>query len=127
MKRPDVYAQQTKLRGSKLPHEMSYPTKRTLQYAVTPAQESAEAFHMFRHQRDSQKGFNHAGFPLRTTGIVRSGFTLQSTRVGMLTTSRRAHRMLRRAALKRRHVCFPDRVVDATTLTSAHRDRPQRQ
>src|SRR5262249_18634588 len=47
--RLDVYASHQKLRGSELPHEMSYPTKKTLQYAVTPAQESGLAFHMFRH------------------------------------------------------------------------------
>ena len=34
--------------GQKLPHEMSYPTIKTLQYAVTPAQESELTFHMFR-------------------------------------------------------------------------------
>ncbi len=46
--RPDVYAEQLELRGSRLPHEMSYSTVRTLQYGVTPAQESCRAVHMFR-------------------------------------------------------------------------------
>ncbi len=36
-----------------LPHEMSYPTARTLQYGVTPAQESASLVHMFRYSRSS--------------------------------------------------------------------------
>src|SRR5882724_364486 len=48
--RPDVYAEQLKLRGSRLPHEMSYSTARTLQYGVTLAQESCRAVHMFRPQ-----------------------------------------------------------------------------
>src|SRR5579863_6262222 len=38
---PNVYAEQLRLRGSVLPHEMSYPTGEKLQYGVTPAQESA--------------------------------------------------------------------------------------
>jgi hypothetical protein len=46
--RLDVYAEQRELKGSSLPHEMSYSTKRTLQYGVTPAQESCRAVHMFR-------------------------------------------------------------------------------
>src|SRR5581483_9564474 len=75
----------TRLKGSKLPHEMSYPTKRTLQYAVTPAQESAAAFHMFRTARDVQKPLCHAGFLLCPTGIVRVGFGLLSALPGMLT------------------------------------------
>ena len=37
---PNVYAQHLRLTGSKLPHEMSYPTTIRLQYGVTPAQES---------------------------------------------------------------------------------------
>jgi hypothetical protein len=64
---------------------MSYPTKKTLQYAVTPAQESAEAFHMFHHARDAQKALCHAGFLLRPTGIIRADFGLQSALAGMLT------------------------------------------
>jgi hypothetical protein len=47
--RPDVYAIQPEPLGSELPHEMSYPTDETLQYGVTPAQESAPAVHMFRY------------------------------------------------------------------------------
>jgi hypothetical protein len=42
-----VYAEQQGLKDQKPPHEMSYPTQMTLQYAVTPAQESGRAFHMF--------------------------------------------------------------------------------
>src|SRR6202161_4803771 len=38
--RLDVYAKQWRLRGSVLPHEMSYPTRQKLQYGVTLAQES---------------------------------------------------------------------------------------
>ncbi len=64
---------------------MSYPTTKTLQYAVTPAQESAEAFHMFRDTRDVQKPLCHAGFLLRPTGIIRAGFALQWLPAGMLT------------------------------------------
>src|SRR6202042_3698936 len=41
--RPDVYAKHWRLRGSVLPHEMSYPTAEKLQYGVTPAQESTRA------------------------------------------------------------------------------------
>src|SRR3954449_6616353 len=36
-------------RGSEPPHEMSYPTARRLQYAVTHAQESASLVHIFRY------------------------------------------------------------------------------
>jgi len=41
------------LEDQKLPHEMSYPTPKTLQYAVTPAQESDRAFHMFHDTRSA--------------------------------------------------------------------------
>jgi len=64
---------------------MSYPTGKTLQYAVTPAQESAEAFHMFRCVCNVKKPLCHAGFLLRPSGIVRAGFGLQSALSGMLT------------------------------------------
>src|SRR5262249_5524572 len=36
--RPNVYAEQLRLDGTGLPHEMSYPTFWRLQYGVTPAQ-----------------------------------------------------------------------------------------
>src|ERR1700731_2042590 len=39
--RPNVYAEQKRLKGSVLPTEISYPTGKKLQYGVTPAQESA--------------------------------------------------------------------------------------
>jgi hypothetical protein len=80
-----VYAKQIELRGSKLPHEMSYPTKLTLQYAVTPAQESADAFHMFRNMRVAEKPLRHAGFLLRPTGIVRRASPLRCGSAGRLT------------------------------------------
>src|SRR6266702_1941341 len=38
---PERVRQTAGLRGSELPHEMSYPTGQRLQYGVTPAQESA--------------------------------------------------------------------------------------
>src|SRR6476646_1035362 len=38
--RPNVYAEHKVPKRSEPPHEMSYPTARTLQYGVTPAQES---------------------------------------------------------------------------------------
>src|ERR1700693_5495142 len=41
MSAPERVRQTPELRGSELPHEMSYPTTQTLQYGVTPAQESA--------------------------------------------------------------------------------------
>ena len=82
-----MYAAQTVLRGSELPHEMSYPTRKTLQYAVTPAQESARAFHMFRDACNVRKPLFHAGFLLRPTGIVRAAFGLQSPLAGMLTAN----------------------------------------
>src|SRR5271154_2604670 len=41
MSAPERVRQTPELRGSELPHEMSYPTAQTLQYGVTPAQESA--------------------------------------------------------------------------------------
>src|SRR5262249_33934476 len=47
--RPDAHPQTPQLKPSP-PHEMSYPTKEKLQYAVTHAQGLAKAVHMFRHQ-----------------------------------------------------------------------------
>ena len=63
--RPNVYAEQLRLRGSVLPHEMSYPTGKKLQYGVTPAQESARV----RPHVPSAKHCNVRSF--RDTGSLR--------------------------------------------------------
>jgi hypothetical protein len=61
--RPDVLRKTPELRGSKLPHEMSYSTDKTLQYGVTPAQESGVAVHMFRQLRTAIEFFTAPGMP----------------------------------------------------------------
>src|SRR5436305_12593104 len=45
--RPGVYTEQKDRRGSEPPHEMSYPTARSLQSAVTHAQAAASPVHIF--------------------------------------------------------------------------------
>ena len=96
--RPDVYAKQPELRGSKLPHEMSYPTARTLQYGVTLAQESEPTVH------SSNMQVIPAFFSLSrnpTDWIFASKAPRRS-----IDTDCLAPRILPRAALKRRHVSF---------------------
>jgi hypothetical protein len=81
--RPGVYAEHWDGLGLELPHEMSYPTVRRLQYAVTHAQESGST----RPHVPSSKHCNalfqrHRGF----TG--RAGLRL------VVDTDRRAHRIV---------------------------------
>src|SRR6185437_12684343 len=99
--RRNVYAEHWGLRGSELPHEMSYPTAETLQYGGTRAQESASVLHMFRHLGIA------IGFLHRSGG---GGDSLPAgrgrTASRQVDTHRRGPRMPRRAAPKRRHVLF---------------------
>src|SRR5262249_27744935 len=97
--RLDVYASHQKLRGSELPHEMSYPTKKTLQYAVTPAQESGLAFHMFRHLGIAI-GISTA------SAVLRSRQRLPNAARAALTAPWPRLRCCRVPPSKRRHVCF---------------------
>src|SRR5262249_47166569 len=125
--RPDVYAKQPELRGSKLPHEMSYPTGRTLQYAVTPAQESEPAVHSSNMPAISAF-FSLSRNPTDWT------FASKAPRRG-IDTDGRAPRILPRAALKRRHVSFQTaghdcepRIVTSPNLEpSSERHEHQRQ
>ena len=105
---PDVYAQHNELRGSKLPHEMSYPTAQTLQYGVTLAQESAAVRpHVPRFKSCNLSLFHH-------TAILR-GFGVLTVATGHVVrpvdSRRRAHRIAERAAPKRRHVSFSGRLL----------------
>jgi len=69
---PDVYAETPELLGSDLPHEMSYSTAKTLQYGVTPAQESELAVHMFRHLRIADTMRHRTAMPRALRGASAS-------------------------------------------------------
>src|SRR5262245_21360479 len=90
---------------------MSYPTKKTLQYGVTLAQESGAAVHMFRHTMIA------IGMP----GEPRSGGPSTGAKGGPagLETPCRGHRMPLLAALNGRHVSFGPRLSDATAPARA--------
>src|SRR5665213_4052799 len=81
---------------------MSYPTTRRLQYAVTPAQESGAT----RPHLRATNGWFAQEFHWKVDSYPR------------------AHRILQRAAPKRRHVLFPGWLVDAIAPKRA-RGRPQ--
>jgi hypothetical protein len=104
--RPDVYAETPELLGSDLPHEMSYSTDKTLQYGVTPAQESGVAVHMF-HQLTIAIRFSSAP----ESYDLYSGLRASS---GAIDSARRGHKMLKRAALERAARFVSAAVKDAT-------------
>ena len=114
--RPNVYAEHWDGRGSELPHEMSYPTAQKLQYGVTPAQESAAE----RPHVPSAKHCNSI-FPRHRS--LRG----EQAAPRPVDSYRRAHRMVPRAAPKRRHVLFSGLVVDAIAPMRASRPSPNLQ
>src|SRR6202171_3961049 len=110
--RPNVYAEHLDLEDQKLPHEMSYPTAQRLQYGVTPAQE----FAWVRPHVPSPKHCNGI-FPRhrKFTGFGPAPCPVDSYR--------RAHRMVPRAAPKRRHVLFFRGWLSMRSRQCAHRGR----
>jgi len=86
---------------------MSYPTAKTLQYAVTPAQESYSAVHMFRRlgiATDFSCGPESYG---PAHAVCRSPD-------GLLTVIAVGIKWFHVPPLKGGTFCFPDLVVDAT-------------
>jgi hypothetical protein len=94
MSAPERYSTTDDLEEPNLPHEMSYPTSETLQYGVTPAQESTQV---------------RPHVPLFLTIVLRAGD--RSFTGNPLTQFAAGLKYLPRAAPKRRHVPFRPLVV----------------
>jgi hypothetical protein len=71
------------LSGSVLPHEMSYSTGKTLQYGVTPAQESEAIVHTFRRltQRASSKSASPQSYGIHVISRMYCVLTLIAVRI----------------------------------------------
>src|SRR5262249_6590641 len=118
--RPDVYAETPELLGSDLPHEMSYSTDKTLQYGVTPAQESGVAVHMF-HQ------FKNCNPIFQRTGLLRSlqhcarwrSCPLSEVRPPLPHAAVRASESKRARANRRFQCCFRFEVSSSSSPLAA--------
>ena len=112
---PERLRRTTRTQGIRLPHEMSYPTSKTLQYGVDSRAESGPtAPHV-----PSSEAYAKS---LHCTGILRTDCARKAL-LRSIDTDCLAHKMFSRAALKRRHVSFSGAGSSMRRRQCAHRGR----